>query len=57
MDFKKLQKSYSAFPIISVMCVLCVYPLIHHSLFIFAQEYALAVKNEKNNLDQKGIPK
>lgn len=54
---KKVQKGYSASPIISVTCVLCVYPLIHHSLFIFAQEYALAIKKEKNNNDQKGIPK
>lgn len=54
---KKVQKGYSASPIINVTCVLCVYPLIHHSLFIFAQEYALAIKKEKNNNDQKGIPK
>lgn len=57
MDLKKGTKSYSASPIISVMCVLCVHPLIHHSLFIFAQECALAIKNENNNNDQKCIPK
>lgn len=32
---------------LSVMCVLYVHRIIHHSLFIFAQEHALAIKNNE----------
>lgn len=55
MDLKRHKKAILLLPL-SVMCVLCVHRIIHLSLFIFAQEHALAIKNKKNNSAQKGIP-